>query len=213
MNIHALRLCLVTHPHHYFFENYEQFILQAIRGGITSVQLRNKTSQPMMHTLALALISLLRPLKIPLIINDNIDLAKEVDADGVHLGQSDRKPFEARQILGPDKIIGWSIETYEQLKEANQLQCIDYIAASAVFPSKTKPDCKTIWGFKGLKKITKTSIHPVVAIGGINKSNIRKVIGAGACGAAVISAIHDHTQPGNAAQELMKEINQGEFDV
>lgn len=214
MNVSTLKLCLVTHPHHYSFENYEQFTLRAIHGGVTSVQLRNKTHSPSMtRTLATALILILRPLKIPLIINDNIDLANEVDADGVHLGQSDRSPFEARQILGPNKIIGWSIETWEQLEQANQFQCIDYIAASAIFPSKIKQNCKTIWGLEGLKKITQTSIHPVIAIGGINISNIREVMSAGACGAAVISAIYDHPQPEQAAEELKKEINQGKFYV
>lgn len=211
MNITTLKLCLITHPQHC---NFEYLVLQAIKGGVTSVQLRNKTNAlSTTQALAVALISLLRPLNIPLIINDNIDLAKAVDADGVHLGQSDRHPVEARQILGPDKIIGWSIETYEQLEQANQLKCIDYIAASALFSSKTKPDCKTIWGLEGLTNIAQISTHPVVAIGGINSSNIRDVMRAGACGAAVISAIYDHPQPEQAARALITEINQGAFYV
>lgn len=214
MNVSTLKLCLVTHPHHFSFEQHEQFILQAIHGGVTSVQLRNKTySSTKMRTLARALISLLRPLKIPLIINDDIDLAKAVDADGIHLGQSDRTPLEARHILGPNKIIGWSVETYEQLEQANQFQCIDYIAASAIFPSKIKQNCKTIWGTEGLRTITQTSNHPVVAIGGININNIREVMSGGACGAAVISAIYDHSDPQKAAMDLIKEINQGVFYV
>lgn len=214
MNVSSLKLCLITHPEHYSIENHEHLVLQAISGGVTSVQVRNKTnSHSTTGALAIALISRLRPLKIPVIINDNVDLAKEVDADGVHLGQSDQNPFEARQILGPDKIIGLSIETYEQLNQANQLQCIDYIAASAIFPSKTKPDCNTIWGLEGLRKITQSSTHPVVAIGGVNINNIRELMDAGACGAAVISAIYDHPQPQQAADALIKEINQGRFYV
>lgn len=214
MNISPLKLCLITHPEHFSFAECEQIILQAIKGGVTSVQLRHKTNSPLlMRTVAMGFMSLLRPLGIPLMINDNIDLAKEVDADGVHLGQSDRSPFEARQILGPHKLIGWSVETYEQLEQANQLQCIDYIAASAVFPSKIKQDCKTIWGLEGLKKITQRSVHPVIAIGGININTIREVISAGAYGAAVISAIYDHPQPEKAAQELIQEINKGELHV
>ena len=193
-----------------YFEDYERVILRAIQGGVTAVQLRNKTNSPTeTRALASALIALLRPLQIPLIINDNIDLAKAVDADGVHLGQSDGSPVLARQILGPNKIIGWSIETYEQLEQANQLSCIDYIAASAIFVSKTKADCKTIWGLEGLHNITQRSTHPVVAIGGINSTNIQAVIRAGACGAAVISAIYDSPEPEHAAWELINAINQG----
>lgn len=204
MNNSPLKLCLVTHPYLDPFENYEQFMRQAIRGGITSVQLRHKTYSPLqMRTLATALLSLLRPLKIPLIINDDIDLAKEVDADGVHLGQSDRTPFEARQLLGADKIIGWSVETWEHVELSNQLSCIDYIAASAVFPSKIKQNCKTIWGLEGLKKITHACIHPVIAIGGIHIGNIAEVMRAGAYGAAVISAIYDSPHPEQATRELL----------
>lgn len=210
MHLSSLKLCLVTHPEHHTFSSYELFIQQAIKGGVTSIQLRNKT-QPlgMIRDTAIALLSLLRPLHIPLMINDNVALAKEIDADGVHLGQTDLSPLEARQILGPDKIIGLSIETFEQLEQVNQLNCIDYIAASAIFPSKTKLNCKTIWGLAGLKTIAQQSKHPVIAIGGMSISNIRDVMAHGANGAAVISAIHDHAQPELAASELIKEINRG----
>lgn len=210
MHITDLRLCLVTHPESRSLDSYEQIIRQAISGGVTSIQLRNKTEQSsILRKIAIDLLAIVRPLHIPLIINDNVALAKEIDADGVHLGQSDMPPVEAREILGPDKIIGWSIETYEQLERANQLDCIDYIAASAIFPSKTKLDCKMIWGLAGLKTITQQSRHPVVAIGGININNVRDVMMQGAVGAAVISAIHDHAQPKIAAFELFREINQG----
>lgn len=155
------------------------------------------------------MIAQLRPLTIPLILNDHVDLAKEVDADGIHLGQSDCSPIEARQILGPNKLIGWSVETFEQLEQANECSCIDYIAASAVFLSQTKTNCKTIWGLEGLKKIAQHSIHPVIAIGGINVGNVRSVMKAGAAGVAVISAIYDHPQPEQAAQSLIQEINKG----
>ncbi len=210
----ALTLCLVTLPNYQSFDNYIFLIQQAIKGGATSIQLRNKTNQmSMIRDTALALLSLLRPLNIPLIINDNVLLAKEIDADGVHLGQSDLLPIEARNILGSDKIIGLSIETSEQLDQANQLNCIDYVAASAIFPSKTKQDCKTIWGLSGLKTITQQSKHPVVAIGGINASNARDVIAHGACGIAVISAIHDHAYPELAAAELIREMKMGNHHV
>lgn len=206
----TLKLCLVTHPDFLSLDNYEHVIWHAIQGGVTSVQLRNKKGEPsQMHELAMTLLGFLRPLHVPLIINDDVDFAKTVGADGVHLGQSDRSPVAARQILGNDKIIGLSIETMDQLELANRLTCIDYIAASAVFSSQTKTDCKTIWGLDGLKKISKMSKHPVVAIGGITIGNVGDVMNAGACGVAVVSAIHENADPEKAARQLIREINKG----
>lgn len=210
----VLKLCLITHPDCLSFDNYVPFILQAIKGGVTLIQLRNKIYTPhIIRTLAIELLSALRPLNIPLIINDDVILAKEVDADGVHLGQSDISPFAARNLLGPNKMIGWSIETMKQLEQANRLGCIDYVAASAIFPSKTKQNCKTIWGLHGLESLSQKSTHPIVAIGGVHAGNCRNIIHAGACGVAVISAIHESTQPECAAKQLIQEINKGSTNV
>lgn len=208
MHASHLKLCLITNLQYQTFDSYQHFIVQAIRGGVTAVQLRvkQKTSSELLD-LAIKFKTLLKTLHTPLIINDHVDIAKEIDADGVHLGQSDLSPFAARQILGPEKIIGWSVETLEDLDEANQLTCIDYIAASAVFPSVSKLDCKTIWGIEGLQKITRASKYPVVAIGGINVSNIASVMDSGACGVAVIHAIHDDANPYQAATDLIHAIN------
>jgi len=211
MNIHALRLCLVTHLQNESFHSYKNFILKAIEGGITSVQLREKTSDlKKLFILASQLKSILQPFNIPLIINDHVEFAKKIDADGVHLGQSDLSPDEARKILGPAKLIGLSVESFTELEIANQLTSINYIAASAVFPSKNKSNCKTIWGMDGLRKITEMSKHPVIAIGGINSSNIGTIIDNGAFGAAVISAIHDH-DPKKAAADLIIEFKKRGF--
>ncbi|MDF1827490.1 MAG: thiamine phosphate synthase [Legionellaceae bacterium] len=207
MLISSLKLCLVTHLEGYSQANYEKLIQQAINGGVTSVQLRNKPNQiEDVRARAMRLLSILRPLGVPFVINDNVALAKEINADGVHLGQSDRSPVEARQILGSDKIIGLSIETFEQLEHANQLACIDYVAASAIFPSKTKRDCKKIWGLAGLRTMAQQSKHPVIAIGGINIKNIRDVMMNGACGVAVVSAIHDEAKPETMARALIQEV-------
>jgi len=204
-----LKLCLVTNTQTTPFFLYKKFILQAIEGGITSVQLREKSKNlTQIRDIALELKGILSHYKIPLIINDYIEIAKEIDADGIHLGQSDLAPSDARQLLGPNKIIGLSIESFEELEIANQLTCIDYIAASAVFPSKNKSNCKTIWELSGLQKITQKSKHPVIAIGGINDCNIQHVIESGACGVAVIDAIHCHHNPKEAASHLIKKINQ-----
>lgn len=210
----TLKLCLVTHQTNQSLDSYRQFILRAVKSGVTSVQLRNKKDDPVaMHEMAVMLMNVLRPLKIPLIINDNVGLAKEIDADGVHLGQSDCSPVLARQILGNDKIIGLSIETMEELEQANRLTCINYIAASTVFPTETKTNCRTIWGLNGLSKIIMISKHPVVAIGGINIGNARDVMITGVIGVAVISAIHDHVHTELAVKQLVQAINRGAYVV
>ncbi len=207
MNKQYLKLCLVTHLENKSFSEYKPFLLKAIQGGITSVQLREKNRDSVsFQQLALQFKEILQPFGIPLIINDNVEIAANVGAEGVHLGQSDLSPYEARKILGEKKIIGLSIESFEELSLANDLQCIDYIAASAVFPSHTKTNCKMIWGIDGLRQLVELSNYPVIAIGGINSMNVEKVIDHGACGAAVISAIHQDN-PEKSAADLITKIN------
>ncbi len=205
--ITQLKLCLVT-------ERYDNdFILAALSGGVTLIQYRDKfkSFSDQLHA-ALSLKVLLKPYAIPLIINDNVELAKTVDADGVHLGQSDQSPLDARKILGPDKIIGLSIENLEQLENANQLSCINYVAASALFPTPSKTNCNYYWGLDGLKDFVRRSRHPVITIGGITASNVFDVMQSGVVGVAVISAIHG-SNPKSAAKQLMHEILRGEQHV
>lgn len=203
-----LKLCLVTSIASRSLDQYKKLIINAIHGGVKSVQLREKNlSFEELKSLALSLQSILKPLNIPLIINDHVNLAKEINADGVHLGQADMSPLETRKILGPNKIIGLSIESMQELEIANQLNCINYVAASAIFPSKTKRDCKTLWGLEGLKQLTEKAFHPVIAIGGINSRNVSKVIENGAFGVAVVSIIHDHSHPEKISALLINKIN------
>lgn len=210
----CLNLCLVTQVNDTPLDQYLDFLNSAVKGGITSVQLRDKhSSMAYVRHLALEIKSLLATHHIPLIINDRIDLALEIDADGIHLGQSDMTPEIARIKLGSKKIIGLSIESFDELEKANQLNCIDYIAASAVFPSQNKQDCKTIWGLKGLRNITQRAKHPVVAIGGISQHTVGDVMAQGACGVAVIGAIHNQQNPFLAARELIRTINQEKSHV
>ena len=200
---HALKLCLITDAQHKPLTDYLAFIHHAVMGGVTMVQLREKSlSAIKLRDMATQLKALLTPLHIPLIINDHVELAEEINADGVHLGQTDSGVLEARQCLGPDKIIGLSIESFAELEAANRLSCIDYVAASAVFPSASKQNCKTIWGLDGLSKLVRLSNHLVVAIGGINQHNITDVLLHGACGVAVISAIHSQSDAKVAALAL-----------
>ena len=209
MRSDILRLCLVTSRLGQSFHEYKLFILQAISGGVTAVQWRDKqASMADQHAMAFELKQLLTPLNIPLIINDHVDIAKAVDAAGVHLGQSDGSAMQARAILGPNKIIGLSIETEDNLVRANALTAIDYVAASAVFSSVTKTDCVTVWGLEGLRNIQMKSNHPVIAIGGIGPQNVRDVMACGVAGVAVVSAIHEARDPFYAANQLIRAMQE-----
>lgn len=201
--LQQLNLCLITNITNQDFSEYIEFIKQTIHGGVTMVQLREKSIDYIeIKNRALVLQAFLRPLNIPLIINDFVDLAVEINADGVHLGNSDASALEAREKLGPSKIIGVSIESLEDLEKANKLP-ISYVAASAVFPSSSKLNCKKFWGIEGLRKIVKKSLHPVMAIGGISASNKSAIFDTGVKGIAVISAIHNAPDPYQAARSLL----------
>lgn len=203
--LNAIKLCLLTQIEHQTFADYLSFIRLAVSGGITSVQLRNKHADALvLQEQALLLKAILDPFNIPLILNDHVDLAKDIDAAGIHLGQSDTHPDVARAKLGPNKIIGLSIETQAELELANKLSSINYVAASAVFPTQSKSDCKTIWGLEGLRKICQQSIHPVVAIGGIQLDNIAAVSEAGVAGVALIGALHQSTHPDITASKMIQ---------
>lgn len=207
MNIRYRDLCLVTKLGKQSFQSYLPFLFRCIKGGITSVQLREKTkTRNELRSLALEFKNFLDPFNVNLIINDDVALAKEIDAAGAHIGQSDGCPIEAREILGPKKIIGLSIETMRELTMANKLNCIDYVAASAVFQSKTKPDCKTWWGLEGLSQFVAYSKHPVMGIGGIHEKNIELLKKIGVCGVAVIGALHDSIDPEKSAKYLASVI-------
>lgn len=162
---------------------------EAVKGGVTVVQLREKeASTGEFIELARRIMKLLKPLNIPLIINDRVDVALAVDADGVHIGQSDISYEDARRLLGPDRIIGLSVESFEDIEAANSLD-VDYIGISPVYGTPTKTDTAEPFGLEGLRKAVKMSVHPTVAIGGMNASTIGEVMAAGTDGVAVVSAI------------------------
>lgn len=195
-------LYLVTHRNDMSATDLLKITLEAIEGGVDIVQLREKNASfEEMCTLAMLLKSHLDPLNIPLIINDRVDVAHEIGAQGVHLGQTDLNVDEARMLLGDKAIIGLSIENLEQLRDAQELN-IDYIAASPVFATQTKNDCSPAWGLDGLKKVCSYSRHPVIAIGGINESNTEAIMDCGAAGIAVISNIFNAPAPREAALTL-----------
>lgn len=197
-----LSLYLVTDQKLSKGRSHEFIVEEAVKGGVTVVQLREKdTSSREFYKLAKSLMSLLKPLNIPLIINDRLDIALAVDADGLHIGQSDLPYPVARKLMGEDKIIGLSVETIEQAREANNLD-VDYIGLSPVFLTKTKFDIQTPIELLGIKEISSFTKHKTVAIGGINSFNAASVITNGADGIAVVSAIVSHEHPQQAAYNL-----------
>ena len=198
----ALKLYLVTDRDLSLGRSLEEVVSEAVKGGVTIVQLREKeASTGEFVALARRLMSILKPLGIPLIINDRVDVALAVDADGVHIGQSDMAYADARRLLGPDKIIGLSVESLEDLEAANALD-VDYVGISPVYGTPTKTDTAEPFGLEGLRKAVDISVHPTVAIGGMNARTIGEVMEAGADGVAVVSAICSAEDISKAAKEL-----------
>lgn len=179
-------------------------VAEAVKGGVTMVQLREKHGDIRAFIeRANALKAILAGTGVPLIINDRVDVALAVDADGVHLGQSDMPAVLARQLIGPDKILGLSIESPQQLAESQQLD-LDYIGLSAIFATPTKTNTSMHWGLDGLVDTLQKTALPVVAIGGINQGNIREVAATGVHGIALVSAICHADNPCLAARGIVE---------
>ncbi len=182
----------------------EDIVAAAVRGGVTCVQLREKhCSTREFVREARSLQPLLRHHKIPLIINDRLDVALAIGADGVHLGQSDMHIGDARRLVGEKMIIGISAENLDDAIVAEQ-EGADYIGISPVFATDTKVDTAAPLGLEGIRRVRRAVNIPLVGIGGINLTNIREIIGAGADGVAVVSAIVSADCPKTAAAELKK---------
>lgn len=183
-------------------DTMEEAVELAIKGGATIIQLREKdcTSREF-YELALSIKDITDAYEVPLIINDRLDIALAVHADGVHLGQSDIPVQVARNVMGPNCIVGATANTLEKAKEAWQSGA-DYLGVGDVFGSATKNDTKPV-ELKELKKICDTVKIPVVAIGGISKKNIHLLKDTGVAGVAVISAVLGQTDITAAAEELI----------
>ena len=203
MKRNQLRLYLVTDRALAGGREIEDIVRESVEGGATMVQLREKDIDTRdFIELALRLKKVLAPYGVPLIINDRVDVALASDADGVHIGQSDMPYAMARRILGPDKIIGLSVENFTQIEEANSLD-VDYIGVSPVFATPTKTDTAAPFGLEGLRRAVEMSVHPTVAIGGMNASTAADVIATGTDGIAVVSAIVCAVSPRKASRELL----------
>ena len=197
----ALLLYAVTDRHWLAGRLLNDVVEESLDGGVTMVQLREKDlAEDQFLAEAKELQALCRRRHIPFIVNDNVDIAKAMDADGVHVGQSDMEALDVRAKLGPDKIIGGSAQTVEQALLAQQ-HGADYLGVGAVFPTGSKDDAEDV-SYDTLKAICKAVSIPVVAIGGISQANVAQLAGSGICGVAVISAIYAARDIKSAAADL-----------
>ncbi len=185
----------------------EEIVIQALKGGISFVQLREKEISTRSFVEEAGRIKeLLEPYKVPLIINDRVDVAVACGAEGVHIGQEDM-PYEiVRKIMGEKAIIGLSVETWEDVVASQKLD-VNYIGISPIFATPTKTDTKGAWGLEGIARIKAFSRHPLVAIGGINESNVREIVMAGAQCIAVVSAICASPDPEAVARRINEIID------
>ena len=189
---------------------YEQ-VEQALKGGVTLVQLREKgLGEEQFLQEARQVQKLCRRFGVPLIINDSIEVALAVDADGVHLGQDDANAAQAHQLLGRDKIIGVSAHNVQEALQAVQ-DGADYLGSGAVFGSGTKTNVSTL-PMQTLREICSAVPIPVVAIGGITEQNIQQLSGSGIAGAAVVSAIFAQENIEEAAIRLRGLLSQMQLD-
>ena len=199
-----LRLYAITDRHWLNGETLYQQVEKALKGGVTFLQLREKNldEEDFMKE-AREIKALCRKYKVPLIINDNVEIAREIDADGVHVGQSDMEAGDVRAKLGSDKIIGVSAQTVEQAILAEK-HGADYLGVGAVFPTGSKDDADDV-SYETLKAICEAVSIPVIAIGGITQENVKELAGSGICGIAVISAIYAQKDIRKASEDLKKE--------
>ena len=174
----------------------------AILGGATFVQLREKNlDDAAFEKEAIEIQELCRKYKVPFVVNDNVEIAKRMGADGVHVGQSDMEAGDVRALLGPDKILGVSAQTVEQAVLAEK-RGADYLGVGAVFPTGSKDDAVEV-DRETLKAICESVHIPVIAIGGISENNVSELKGTGICGIAVISAIFGAKDIRKATEDLL----------
>ncbi len=197
------RLCLVTDRDAGRGRALVDIVAQAVAGGVTMVQLREKaaTTRAFLEE-ARALKALLAPLGVPLLINDRVDIAMAVDADGVHVGQSDMPVAQVRDMLrampGGHRIIGLSITNSTQMQREDARQT-DYLGVGPLYLQQTKPDASTPLGVEGFRSLRAMTDRPVMAIGGLKADNCAPVIAAGADGLAIVSGIMGADDPHAAA--------------
>ena len=196
-----LLLYAVTDRHWLNGRTLYEVVKESLDGGVTFVQLREKElDDETFLKEAKELQSLCGEYHVPFVINDNVDIAMKINADGVHVGQSDMEAGDVRAKLGPDKIIGVSAGTVEEAVLAEK-RGADYLGVGAVFPTGSKDDAVDV-SHETLKAICEAVNIPVIAIGGISQQNVGELAGSGICGIAVISAIYAQKDIKKATEDL-----------
>jgi thiamine-phosphate pyrophosphorylase len=190
----------------------ERTVAEAVAGGVTMVQLRDdKTPTPELIELARRLKGILAPAGVPLVVNNRLDVALGADADGLHVGQADTPPAEARARLGPDPILGLSVTDPAQLAAVDSA-LVHYLGVGPIFATSTKPDAAPAMGLSGLAATRAGTALPIIAIGGIDATNAAAVIRAGADGIAAVSAICAAGDPSSAAIALARTIRDAKIE-
>lgn len=201
LNRKSLLLYAVTDRSWLNGQTLSQQVELALRGGVTFLQLREKDlAEEKFKTEALKIKELCLSYDVPFVLNDNVKLAIETDADGVHVGQTDMNPGTVRKMIGQDKILGVTAESIEDALSAEAAGA-DYLGVGSVFPTSTKLDADLI-SIETLKEICASVKIPVVAIGGITKDNLRQLKNSGIAGIAVVSAIFAQSNIEQATREL-----------
>ena len=199
----SLLLYAVTDRHWLGDRTLYDVVRESLEGGVTFLQLREKAlDDENFYKEAVRLQEMAREYGVPFVVNDNVDIAVRMDADGVHVGQSDMEAGDVRALIGPDKILGVSAQTVEQAVLAEK-RGADYLGVGAVFPTGSKDDAVEV-SRETLKAICDAVSIPVVAIGGITVNNTPELAGSGICGIAVISAIYGQNDIYQATVSLKK---------
>lgn len=199
----ALLLYAVTDRHWLTDKTLYDVVRESLDGGVTFLQLREKDlDDEHFYQEAVRLQEMAREYGVPFVVNDNVDIAVRMNADGVHVGQSDMEAGDVRALIGPDKILGVSAQTVEQAILAEK-RGADYLGVGAVFPTGSKDDAEEV-SYETLKAICEAVSIPVVAIGGITINNTHELAGSGICGIAVISAIYGQKDIYEATVSLKK---------
>lgn len=204
-----LSLYLVTDPHLTAQFGLVETALAAAKGGATMVQLRDPHARGrVLVEQGRALVAALRPLGIPVIVNDRADVAVACHADGVHVGQTDIDAADVRRLIGPERILGLSITLAAQMAKVDT-DVVDYFGVGPIYPvdPATKPDAATPLGPEGLRALRQLTTLPVVAIGGITAERLPAVMATGVQGCAVVSAICGKTSPELSASKLAEMIS------
>ncbi|MFD1860928.1 thiamine phosphate synthase [Aeromicrobium camelliae] len=192
---------LVTEP----LADLGTIVAEAVAGGVDLVQVRDKTADT--ASLIDAVHDLRRHATVPIVVNDDLDAA--VRADGIHVGVDDLPPSQARRVLGPRAIVGWSVNDPVQLDEVEEVAACDYVAVSPVWATRTKPDHQPPLGVDGVRAVARRTDRPVVAIGGIDAARAFEVVAAGADAVAVVTAITRAGDPRSAAADLVAAVREG----